>query len=243
MLTRLITEDIEFQIILDKNLGNIKSNTSQMEQVILNLVINACEAMPKGGKLIVQTSNYSVNHPEPLHNENVEPGEYVLLSVTDNGKGIPQEIVLKLFEPFFTTKGKEKGNGLGLSTVFGVVKQAGGYIGVESQPDKGANFKVLIPRIGGVVSHKGILPAKPAATGKGQQILVVDDGEMMRNVINKIINKLGYAVTVVPDGKEAIRKVETGLKPQLMHTDMIMPGMNGMELAEKLLKINPGMKV
>jgi len=244
MLSRLITEDIEFQTILAENLGNIKADISQMEQVILNLVVNACEAMPKGGKLIVQTSNYSVEHPEPLHNENVEPGEYVLLSVTDNGIGISPEIASRLFEPFFTTKGKEKGNGLGLSTVFGVVKQAGGYIGVESLPDKGSSFKVLIPRIGGVAYHKGSLPSKPVATGKGQQILVVDDDEMLRNLINKIINKLGYAVTVVSDGNEAIRKVETeNFKPQLMITDMIMPGMNGMELAEKLVMINPGMKV
>jgi len=244
MLERIITEDIEIELLVSDNLYDIKADTSQIEQVILNLVVNACEAMPKGGRLSLETANYSLHHLESQGHDLAQPGDYVLLSISDTGIGMDKETLSRLFEPFYSTKDRSKSTGLGLATAYGIVKQSEGHIWVYSEPNRGTTFKILFPAC--FEKHGKTEPQAPKAVrmGVGQQILVVEDEEMLRDLVTKIIQKLGYTVTAVSDGEQALKKVvEEGFEPDLVISDVVMPGITGKELADTLCRNHPERKV
>lgn len=243
MLRRLIGENIALELRLEEDLGAIVADPSHLEQVVLNLVVNACDAMPEGGQLLIETANvrldesYAATHPE------VKPGDYVLLTVTDTGHGMSPEVKEHIFEPFFTTKERGAGTGLGLSTVYGIVKQAGGHIAVYSEAGQGATFKVYLPRIEASPESATRETAAADLSGKGEHILVVEDDESLRRLTVALLAKLGYRVTVAADGAEALRLVELErLEPDLVLTDVIMPLMSGTELVEQLRRTRPHQK-
>lgn len=244
MLERIITEDIEIETVLSPDLHDIKADTSQIEQVIMNLVINACEAMPRGGKLSIQTTNDTLVPEDARIHAFTRPGEYVLLCITDTGIGMDKETLTRIFEPFHSTKDRTKSTGLGLATVYGIVKQADGYIWVYSEPKHGTSFKILFPACFDVREQPPHKSLKPLLNGGGQQVLVVEDEDMLRDLITTIIQKLGYSVTAVSNGEEALEIVrEKGLEPVLTVTDVVMPGINGKELADLLCENHPERKV
>ncbi|GAB4374816.1 MAG: hypothetical protein Kow0042_19720 [Calditrichia bacterium] len=244
MLHRLIGEDINLEFVLAPEIGRVLADPGQIEQVIMNLVVNARDAMPNGGKLLIETAGVELDQNYARKHPGVTPGKYVLLAITDTGCGMTRKVMAKIFEPFFTTKEKGKGTGLGLSTVYGIVKQSGGNIWVYSEPGKGTTFKVYLPLI-----EK---PAKPAtkkaeaarAVGDGEHILVVEDEESLRTLLNALLTQLGYVVTLAANGGEALLLVEEkGIKPDLLLTDVVMPNMNGKELVNRLKKCCPELKV
>ena len=246
MLQRLIGEDIELETSSRADLWLVKADRSQIEQVIMNLAVNARDAMPKGGRLMIETANVefdsSVSHAPAV----VAPGKYVMLAVTDNGSGMDAKTKAHIFEPFFTTKEKGKGTGLGLATVYGVVKQSGGYVWVYSEPGHGTTFKIYLPRIEEEVtttSHdKG---AKPDSLPRGSEVvLLVEDEAGVRDLAREYLEMSGYTVIVAPDGYTAVElaSMHNGTIHLLM-TDMVMPGIGGRELADRVLKIRPDVKV
>jgi PAS domain S-box-containing protein len=244
LLQRLISENIYFKTELDPELASIKADISQMEQVIMNLVVNACDAMPNGGKLSIETSNYIVYAGDTLSFEQAKPGEYILLNLSDTGKGMDKETLSRVFEPFFTTKEFSTGGGLGLATVYGIIKQSDGYISVYSELGLGTTIKILLPAEAKNANDSTKEQSAQSPRGKGQQILVVEDEEILRTLITKIISKLGYSVTAVENGDEALKTVrEKGLNPDLVITDVVMPGMNGKELADILRQDKPDCKI
>jgi len=243
MLHRIIGEDVKLITILSEELGKIKADRSQIEQVILNLVVNARDAMPDGGTLIIETSNVELNEMYTKSHIDVISGHYVLLSVTDNGVGMSQEIKEKIFEPFFTTKEKGKGTGLGLSTVYGIVKQSGGNIWVYSEPGKGTTFKIYLPRVDEYIEEVKEGGADEIPKGS-ETILVVEDDETVRGMATRILSTLGYRVLDASEAKEAVRLLEEhrGLI-DLIITDVVMPTMNGKQLIDHLRFTFPNLKV
>ena len=244
MLRRLIEEHIELEFSLAEDLPYVKVDPAQIEQVIMNLVVNARDAMPTGGKLTIETREATLNENDVRDRQGVMPGKYVVLAVTDTGCGMDKEVLPYIFEPFFTTKEKGKGTGLGLSTVYGIVKQSGGDIRVHSKPGKGSRFEVYIPVtneqpkeiVGGVGQGESL--------GKGEKILVVEDEAELRELMEQILSSLGYKVILASNGEEALSKVsELRLKPDLLITDVIMPVMNGRQLVEHLKRKYPDLKV
>ncbi len=245
MLRRMIGEDIELVTLLAKDLGRIKADPGQIEQVILNLAVNAKDAMLSGGKLTIETANVELDENYARSHIIITPGNYVILSVSDTGVGITPEIKERIFEPFFTTKEKGKGTGLGLSTVYGIVQQSGGNIWVYSEPGLGTTFKIYLPRI-----EEGTESLRPAAVstkplGGSETILLVEDEEMVRKLACTVLEKNGYRVLEAPNGEEALRIAQEHSAKQihLMITDVVMPGMSGRELADCLESVRPEMKV
>jgi signal transduction histidine kinase len=245
MLRRMIGEDIELVTLLAKDLGRIKADPGQIEQVILNLAVNAKDAMLSGGKLTIQTANVELDENYARSHIIVTPGNYVILSVSDTGVGMTPEIKERIFEPFFTTKEKGKGTGLGLSTVYGIVQQSGGNIWVYSEPGLGTTFKIYLPRI-----EEGTESLRPAAVstkplGGSETILLVEDEEMVRKLACTVLEKNGYRVLEAPNGEEALRIAQEHSAKQihLMITDVVMPRMSGRELADCLESVRPEMKV
>lgn len=245
MLKRLIGEDIELLTILDPQLRPLKADPGQIEQVIMNLVVNARDAMPEGGKLTVETRNVYLDEVYVARHAAVTPGPYALLSISDTGIGMNNETLARIFEPFFTTKELGKGTGLGLATVHGIVTQSGGHIWVYSELGHGTVFKVYLPQL-----LQSTETAKnntlPAAMVKGSEtILLVEDEELVREMTNRILRKYGYTVLQAGHGKEALRVCETYKdKINLLITDIIMPGgMNGHDLAQRLVSLHPEMKI
>jgi two-component system cell cycle sensor histidine kinase/response regulator CckA len=233
MLHRLIGEDIELALNLSGDLGNIKADAGQLQQVIMNLVVNARDAMPTGGSLLIETSNivldeaYSASHPE------VRPGSYVMLSVSDSGMGMTREVQQRIFEPFFTTKPQGTGTGLGLATVHGMVRQSGGSIWVYSEPGSGATFKIYLPR----TDEPAPLPYESVKTeiAGNETILVVEDQEEVRVLTVTALERCGYRVLSAAGAKEAIAIAKTFEGTiHLLLTDVVMPGMNGRDLANQL---------
>jgi two-component system cell cycle sensor histidine kinase/response regulator CckA len=244
MLRRLIGEHIDLRTDLDPALGCVKADQSQIEQVIINLAVNARDAMAHGGKLMIATANiyldedYARRHPPQL------PGAYVLLAVVDTGIGMDAETQARIFEPFFTTKEIGKGTGLGLSTVYGVVRQSGGHIWVYSEPGQGTTFKIYLPRAG-QMAHLQPPSAAPTESLRGSEtILLVEDEEALRGLTRSLLEDSGYTVLEAELPEAAI---EIGLRHggpiHLLLTDMVMPGMTGRDLATKLVPIRPEMKV
>ncbi len=245
LLERLIGKDVELVTILDPNLGSIKADSSQIEQVIMNLAVNACDAMPDGGKLIIETSNLFVDENYiNQHLSSITPGPHVLLAISDNGTGMNLETQARIFEPFFTTKEKGKGTGLGLSMVYGIVRQSGGYIWVYSEPGRGTTFKICLPSINvpaEVLENELSLEESPGGT---ETILLVEDDEIVRKLIFRALELKGYHVLEATNGREAIQICEHQKNPvQLLISDLIMPWMQGDELAERLRQYCPGLEV
>ena len=245
MLCRLIGEDIELTTMLDPELGRVKADVSQVEQTIMNLAVNARDAMPQGGKLTIETNNKEIdtafarNHSFP-----VRQGPYVLLSVTDTGVGMDSVTQARMFEPFFTTKEKGKGTGLGLSTVYGVVKQSGGYIDVASEPGHGATFRVFLPRVEEAVELKPSAPGVSSTIQADETILLVEDEAALRKLTRNLLELGGYTVLEaesVHDAAEIGRRYGSAI--HLLLTDVVMPGMNGPELARQLAATRPEIKV
>jgi two-component system cell cycle sensor histidine kinase/response regulator CckA len=243
MLRRLLGEDIvELCTELNPHAGLIRADSGQIEQVIMNLAVNARDAMPKGGRLTIETRNVTVGNPTRQTPAGVKPGAYVLLAVRDTGHGMDEETLSHLFEPFFTTKEKGKGTGLGLSTVYGIVKQSGGNIVVESQKGQGATFKIYFPLVEQGVAAGALDVAEPVH-GR-ETILLVEDEPAVRGLVHETLRLHGYTVLEARHGIEALM---TGAKHQgpihLLLTDVVMPQMSGPEVAEKIQIVRPGIKV
>lgn len=245
MLRRLLGEDIiELCSELDQSLGSIKADPGQIEQIVMNLAVNARDAMPTGGRLTVETRNVSIGKGPRRETMALDPGEYVLLAVKDTGHGMDEETQSHLFEPFFTTKAKGKGTGLGLSTVYGIVKQSGGMIGVESKIGKGATFKIFFPRVDGVAQSGQAAPANADRVHGRETILLVEDEPAVRGLVHETLRLHGYTVIEARHGIEALLAGTRHLGPiHLLLTDVVMPQMSGPEVAEKLTTVRPEIKV
>jgi signal transduction histidine kinase/ActR/RegA family two-component response regulator len=243
MLTRLIREDISFSFVPAPDLGRIKADAGQVEQVILNLVVNACDAMPNGGKLTVETRNVLVSEEMARVRPPMTSGGYVLLSVTDSGQGMDAATRAQIFEPFFTTKELGKGTGLGLATVYGVVKQSGGFIWVESEPRCGARFEIYFPRVFDAIesSQSG---KSAAPTGNRQTILIAEDEDGVREIATEFLKSAGYNVLTAKDGAEALDLAKRLNVPiDVLLTDVVMPNMRGPELAKQLKALRAQIRV
>jgi CheY-like chemotaxis protein len=243
MLRRLIGEDIELELSLSKGLPRVKVDPGQIEQVIMNLAVNARDAMPQGGKLLIETSEVELDDAYAQNHPSVAPGKYVMLAISDTGCGMEKEVLAQIFDPFFTTKEKGKGTGLGLATVYGIVKQSGGNIWVYSEPGQGATFKIYLPVTGDQAEALAGEAAQEEPAGGGEHILVVEDEAALRGLLETMLSRLGYKVTLAANGGEALLLVEKGLEPDLVITDVVMPGMSGPVLVERLRQKQPGLKV
>ena len=245
MLRRLIGENITLETILNPALWNVKIDTGQMEQVIMNLVVNARDAMPKGGNLTIETTNIDLDE-DYFQDHGVEnpPGPYVMMAISDTGIGMDKEIQSHIFEPFFTTKGIGRGTGLGLSTVYGIVKQNHGYIWAYSEPGQGTTFKVYLPSVGeDAVSVEEKKISKDKLTGS-ETVLIVEDDSSIRKLARKVLQAYGYNVLDAEEGEQALRIIEEHEGPiHLLVTDVVMPKMSGRELAERLQSLRPEVKV
>jgi two-component system cell cycle sensor histidine kinase/response regulator CckA len=243
MLCRLIGEDIDLVFMREPNLRRMRADRGQVDQILMNLAVNARDAMPQGGKLVIQTANAELDETNLSQHAYAKPGRYVMLSVSDTGCGMDKETLSHIFEPFFTTKGEGRGTGLGLSTVYGVVKQSGGYIWVYSELGKGARFKIYFPQVEGAAD-----PVARAGTsgtpGGTETILLVEDDDSMRDLTRTCLRSAGYTVLDVQDGDAAIRAVsEQEGTIHLLLTDVVMPGINGRQLAESLSVLKPELHV
>jgi two-component system cell cycle sensor histidine kinase/response regulator CckA len=243
ILKRLLREDIETRIRLDERAGCVRGDKAQLEQVILNLAINSRDAMPSGGLFSIEVAPVELDAEYAESHTGVTPGRYVCMTVSDTGVGMDRETQARAFEPFFTTKPPGEGTGLGLSTVFGIVKQSGGFIWLYSERGIGTTFKIYFPRVDGPPSpvEEG---APTAAVGGGERILVLEDEDAVRHSVVRVLRRLGYEVFDTASGAEALVRCATaGAAPDLLITDVIMPEMNGRELAERARLIVPGLKV
>jgi signal transduction histidine kinase len=232
MLRRLIGEDIELVTRLDPGLGMIRADPGQVEQVLMNLAVNSRDAMPSGGVLIIETANARLDGDRDL-TAGIPAGQYVMLAVSDNGVGMDAETQSHIFEPFFTTKEQGKGTGLGLATVYGIVRQSGGYVSVYSEPGVGATFKIYLPAVEDVPTAQLVPVASPR--GGTETILVAEDEPAVRNLARRILESHGYEVIVASDAEEAIT-MSRGFdgRIHLLLTDVIMPGMSGPQLADRI---------
>ncbi|MHB8066917.1 MAG: ATP-binding protein [Desulfobaccales bacterium] len=246
MLRRLLGEDLDLETYYAANLGLVKADPGQIEQILMNLAVNARDAMPEGGKLTIETASVYLDESYAQSHAEVSAGPYVMMAVTDNGAGMDPERLSHIFEPFFTTKECGKGTGLGLAMVYGIVKQSGGHIWVYSEPGQGTTFKVYFPRAG-----EGSLPLAPQPartrilpiTGK-ETILLVEDDTVLQGLVTRALRKYGYTVWEAANGKEALAICEKEKGPvHLLLTDVVMPQMGGRELAERLVPLRPGIKV
>jgi PAS domain S-box-containing protein len=245
MLRRLIGEDIDAMTLLEPSLGQIKADPGQIEQVLLNLAVNARDAMPQGGKLTIETANVYLDNQYARRHTAIQPGNYVMLAVSDTGCGMDAETQARMFEPFFTTKEQGKGTGLGLSTVYGIVNQSGGHLWVYSEVGRGTTFKIYLPRVDEVTEMNDVRETTLAVLPQGQEtVLLTEDEEQVRHMIRMILEMSGYRVLEADSGDEAlaIYKQHDG-QIDLVMTDVVMPQMSGRELAQRVEILHPGIKV
>jgi PAS domain S-box-containing protein len=245
MLTRMIGEDIDLVMLPARNLWAVRADAGQIEQVIMNLAVNARDAMPSGGKLTIETSNVTLSEEDARHHAPLRPGDYVMFEISDTGAGMDTQTQSHIFEPFFTTKGP-KGTGLGLSTVYGIIKQSGGYIWVSSEVGRGTTFKIYLPRVPSAETAAHVAPSAPLQRVEPgtETILLVEDEANLRYLARQYLEKQGYKVIEAADGAVAmqIAVAHEGVI-HLLLTDVIMPGMNGRELAQRISEIRPNVKV
>ena len=246
MLHRLIGEDIKLFVLPADSLAKVKADPTQVEQIILNLVINARDAMPKGGRLTIETANAILDQSQVERHVDVPPGPYVVLAVSDTGCGMDPETQARIFEPFFTTKPAGQGTGMGLATVYGIVKQSGGHAWVYSEPGQGTSLKIYLPQSEPGERQQGMpstFPAISRATGS-ETILLVEDEQTVRDLAGAVLTKSGYTVLAAADGEDALRLSKSHAGDiQLMITDAIMPGMRGHELGDVMRKLRPQIKI
>jgi CheY-like chemotaxis protein len=243
MLRRVIGEHIELETVLSPGIGGVKADAGQLEQVIMNLAVNARDAMSEGGKLSIRTSNVDVRRSSRVHAD-VRPGSYVRLTVADTGKGMDAEIMIHLFEPFYTSKETGKGTGLGLSTVYGIVKQSGGEIVVESEPGRGAIFNIYLPRITDLTQRAPATQGERPVRAGTETILLVEDEIGVRQLVREMLHRLGYKIHEASSGADAVRIFAQHQNTiDLLLTDVIMPQMSGRDLAERLKALQPSLKV
>ena len=243
MLQRLIGEHIELTSAFRASRPIIKADPGQLEQVLMNLTVNARDAMAKGGRLTIETANVELDETYCVEHRPVRPGHYVMLTVSDTGCGMDSETLSRVYEPFFTTKKQGEGTGLGLSMVYGIVKQSEGYIWAYSEPKRGSTFKLYFPEVGNAVSQVATPAAQPSARGGAETILLVEDDQAARELICESLTRKGYHVLSAPDGasaKEFVR--QQNQRVDLVLTDWLMPGMNGGELIVELKSLNPKIK-
>ena len=243
MVRRIIGEDIELVTFLTEGIGRVRADPGQMEQAIINIVVNARDAMPDGGKLTIETANVELDEEYARNHVAVKTGRYVMLSISDTGVGMTSEVRERVFEPFFTTKEMGKGTGLGLSTVYGIVKQSEGNIWVYSEPGQGTTFKIYLPRVDEPLEElrEEVIGEVPRGT---ETVLVVEDEETVRKLAVRVLKREGYKILEAPDGGKAFMLCEGFKEPiHLILTDVVMPGMSGSKLVERLKEIHPEMKV
>jgi signal transduction histidine kinase len=245
MLRRMIGEDIELRVSSQEDLGNIKADPVQLEQVIMNLVVNARDAMPRGGKLSIETSNVYLDESYARDHVTVEPGEYVMLAISDTGCGMNEETRQHIFEPFFTTKESGKGTGLGLSMVYGIVKQSGGNIWVYSEEGRGTTFKIYFPRVTAAAEEYKRSNGVVEAPKGSETILLVEDAALVRTLARQVLETAGYRVLEAASAEAALRLCEhiNGTRIDLLLTDVVMPGMSGDDMSKILLTKHPNMPV
>ncbi len=243
LLRPLIGENIDLTTKLSPNLGHTRADAGQLEQVIMNLVVNAKDAMPNGGRIVIQTSEEELDAVRREHSL-IQPGSYILLSVSDTGAGMDKETQSRIFEPFFTTKEKGKGTGLGLSTVYGIVKQSGGYIFAHSESGSGTTFRIYLPKVLDPTGQPGVAKQPQVATGGSETVLLVEDEESVRELVRETLKSKGYSVMEAPDGIQGMKVAESfGGKIDILITDVAMPGMSGHELAKRVAASRPGIKI
>jgi CheY-like chemotaxis protein len=244
LLRPVIGEDVRVVQRLDPKIGSVKADPAQLEQVILNLALNARDAMPRGGTLSLETSNIQVDAAFARQHRGLIPGAYVRLQVADTGHGIAPDVMPRIFEPFFTTKELGKGSGLGLSTAYGVVKQSGGCVTVSSEPGKGAAFGIYLPRATELPDRRAPAPAAVGSSVGTETILLVEDEEVVRDLVCEILRESGYVVLSAPSGADAMKLTTNQTKPiDLLITDVVMPEMSGPELANALRRARGEMRV
>ena len=244
LLRRLIGEDVELATVLDPTLGRVTADPGQLEQVIVNLAVNARDAMPQGGKLTLETRNIDLDSSYTLEHSLVKPGPYVQLTVSDSGIGMDEETQAHAFEPFFTTKPRGQGTGLGLAMVYGTVKQSGGFIWVYSEPGRGATFKIYLPRVDAPV-ESAAPPAPVERPPRGSEtVLLAEDEPAVRAIARQALERQGYTVLAAPSGADALAlAAQHGATIHLLLTDVVMPGMSGRDLADRLTAQRPSIRV
>jgi two-component system cell cycle sensor histidine kinase/response regulator CckA len=244
MLHRIIGEEIQLRTALLKDLGHIKADPGQIEHTILNLVVNAKDAMPSGGTIKIETANVQADEETSNLPPGMKRGNYVTLSVRDTGVGMNPEVQERIFEPFFTTKEKGKGTGLGLSTVYGIIKQSGGEIWVSSEPGKGTIFEIYFPRVDEPLQESPKESFQKGLRGGNETILIVEDEDGVRKLTRKILSRQGYKILEASGGGDALLLCEQCNEPiHLLLSDVVMPGINGPELARRIKTLSPDVKV
>jgi CheY-like chemotaxis protein len=244
MFSRVIGENIEMAFVPGANLGRTKADPGQIEQVLLNLVVNARDAMPDGGRLTIETANVQLDHTYAAGHVTVEPGPYIMLTVTDTGCGMDVETQSRIFEPFFTTKEAGKGTGLGLATVYGVVKQSGGYIWVYSEVGCGSTFKIYLPQVAEEVEAPVVASETGGSLAGTETILFVEDEQSVRELVRDYLRGEGYSVLDAGDGIEALQVAAAHNGPiHILVTDVVMPRLSGRDLAAKLSAERRNLKV
>ncbi len=244
LMKRVIGEDIELVLTLDSGLGRIKADSGQIEQVVMNLVVNARDAMPQGGRLHLETNSVSIVHSDPLWPDTLTPGPYVTLVVRDTGCGMDADTLAHVFEPFFTTKALGKGTGLGLSTVYGIVRQNGGTVGIKSEPGNGTTFTIYLPRMDEDSDTPRPVGPSKIITEPSEIILLVEDNDMVRGLAHTVLVAQHYTVLAARTGEDALQMVRQEVrKVALLITDLVMPGMGGIQLAQALRTLQPDIKV